>query len=337
LLTHTEEMSPYAIVFSGGGALGAWEVGCCRAILAKHQNRLPTIVTGASAGAINAAGICAGLNVINLHNLWCGMTKQNIFARNFGAGTALALVGKAAIKRSIMEASEAILATKSSLFLTAPLEATLRKIFVPHMHLFDQSNILCVITLTDLGQHKKVCFYKTPKGISIPNESQKSDWRYIPNIETLILALMGSTALPILFPPYNNLFDGGVLNNQPILPAIQLGARLIYVLIPHPETPSLTTHLGSISEALLTTWLSQSLEIEIERTKLRNDITRAIDDPEDPLTALCIIRPSADLTATFGVGLLSFGEKVKELETNGFEAATIRLQSFKIADETTWY
>jgi len=53
---------PYAVVFSGGGALGSWEVGCYRALLTHHGGELPACVTGASAGALNAAAITSGMS-----------------------------------------------------------------------------------------------------------------------------------------------------------------------------------------------------------------------------------------------------------------------------------
>jgi len=73
----------YGIVFSGGGALGAWEVGCYDAIRAHHKGTPPVIVTGASAGALNAVGVCAGMLSPQLQDLWAGITPKDVFQFRF--------------------------------------------------------------------------------------------------------------------------------------------------------------------------------------------------------------------------------------------------------------
>src|SRR3712207_5353872 len=82
------ESDGYAIVFSGGGALGAWEVGCFKTIM-RHHNELPAIVTGASAGALNAAGICARLSPSELENLWCTLRPEEVYSRALRVRTVL--------------------------------------------------------------------------------------------------------------------------------------------------------------------------------------------------------------------------------------------------------
>src|ERR1700722_7474751 len=69
----------YAVVFSGGGAFGAWEVGAYDEILSRHHGHPPTIVTGASAGALNAAAICAGVSPADLQKLWTGLTPDKVY------------------------------------------------------------------------------------------------------------------------------------------------------------------------------------------------------------------------------------------------------------------
>ena len=61
------DLGPYGVVFSGGGALGAWEVGCLHSLLRRHETKYPLVVAGASAGALNAAGLALGMTVGELH------------------------------------------------------------------------------------------------------------------------------------------------------------------------------------------------------------------------------------------------------------------------------
>jgi NTE family protein len=68
-----------AFVFSGGGSLGAIEVGMLRELLNRGEH--PGFVVGASAGAINAAYFAGSPNrdgVAMLESLWCRIRRQDI-------------------------------------------------------------------------------------------------------------------------------------------------------------------------------------------------------------------------------------------------------------------
>jgi len=149
----------------------------------------------------------------------------------------------------------------------------------------------------------------------------------------LIQALMGTTALPVLFPQFESWFDGGVLMNQPISPAILLGGQLIYVLIPTPAALGETTDLLQIASTALSVWLAESLIMQVELIKVRNDIRRSTGDP---LLKICIIRPLRNLEEAFGVSLLSFGVKIPELIKQGYDDAKTRLETFDQENPTTW-
>ncbi|MGH7395499.1 MAG: patatin-like phospholipase family protein, partial [Candidatus Methylomirabilales bacterium] len=76
--------SDLALVLSGGGARGAYQVGFLRA-LAEHRPKLQIpIVTGVSAGAINAAYLASQVaefrdKAETLGRLWSGLTTDQIF------------------------------------------------------------------------------------------------------------------------------------------------------------------------------------------------------------------------------------------------------------------
>jgi NTE family protein len=61
-----------AIVFQGGGALGAYECGVIKALYEERRNFKPAVVTGISIGAINAAILVGAKNdpVETLENVW---------------------------------------------------------------------------------------------------------------------------------------------------------------------------------------------------------------------------------------------------------------------------
>src|SRR5215813_5548584 len=76
-----------AIVLSGGGARAAYQAGVLHAIAEWQPAGTPlpfTVVTGTSAGAINAAAIAAGAQDFTraaerLHNLWSHLYARNIY------------------------------------------------------------------------------------------------------------------------------------------------------------------------------------------------------------------------------------------------------------------
>lgn len=330
----------YAIVFSGGGALGAWEIGCLKAILFSHKNRAPSIVTGASAGALNAAGVCSNMPPDKLHQLWAGLTPESVCRFRFGLGSVINIGFRAIGALSFTGGINGFLDSQTSLYETTRLYETLRKTFPGSDGDFLKSDISFAISLTGLASRSRKLFYKLPPGKALPPAEDtwmSRAWEEIRSMEMLHQVLMGTTALPILFPPFEGLFDGGVLLNQPISPAIALGAHRIYVLIPTSEALGRTENLLSIGSALITAWLSASLVSQVAATKLRNEIRGAIGDPKFPKIELCVIRPNENIETKLGVGLLSFGEKVDELVSLGEQEAHQRIHRFDPANENTWY
>src|SRR5213082_394237 len=79
-----------AVMLTGGGARAAYQVGLLRG-LARHFPELQfPIVTGVSAGAINAAYLAAmhgnfAHRVDQLHDLWCTLECDHVFTANYSA------------------------------------------------------------------------------------------------------------------------------------------------------------------------------------------------------------------------------------------------------------
>ena len=75
------------LVLPGGGARGAYQVGVLKAI-SNIQNRIEKspfdVISGTSAGAINASMICAEIgnfhqSIFKLENVWKGFTTNQIY------------------------------------------------------------------------------------------------------------------------------------------------------------------------------------------------------------------------------------------------------------------
>jgi predicted acylesterase/phospholipase RssA len=205
---------------------------------------------------------------------------------------------------------------------------------------FAQSPIHFAISVTNLTKSEREYFYKLPVGDLLSQtalQNKNVTWTEIKGLDHLVDALLGSTALPVLFPPNGTYFDGGVLLNQPITPAIQLREPdILYVVIPSSETLGRTGDILEIAQTLVSTWISSSLTSQLERLRLVNKIRENRDARKLPV---CVIRPSQDPGQKFGVNLLSFGERVGDLVKDGAAAANERINRFRPSDttEATWY
>lgn len=328
----------YAIVFSGGGALGSWEVGCLDAIMRHHGGRPPSIVTGASAGALNAAALCSGMMPDEIAQLWRGLTNKDVYAvrplrTKIFIAAMMSLGGKGVVE-SVMSQVQAT----SSVYDTTPLERTLQTILAAREHSFLSSPMGFAISATRLADNEPELFYKMPHGQPLPATAASGKyaraWTPITGLAMLLQALKGTSALPILFPPMEGRFDGGVLLNQPISPAIRMGARNLYVIIPSVQSFGSTEGLLAIGSTLLSTWLTMSLTAQIDQIRLRNRIRAMTGDDK---LRLCVIRPALDIGREPGVGLLSFGLKVSELIAAGKLSAEQRIARFDPQNEQTWY
>jgi predicted acylesterase/phospholipase RssA len=330
-------MPDYGIVFSGGGALAAWEVGCYRAIRMRHGDNLPAIVSGASSGALNAAGVCVGMQAATLKDVWAQMKNADVYQARFGGWIFTKLAAKA-VRIGVQDAVFEFLSRQQSVFDASPLVDTLRRELRNYEQPFEQSSVRLAVSATNLTLNRKQVFYKMPPQICLPANAPRpdTDWRRIGGIDSLVDALVGSTALPILFSPWTHFFDGGIMLNQPISPALRIfKPDILYVIIPSAESLGQTGDLIQLGSTLLTVWLRMSLDLQIERIKLINNVIRPKTGKRK--IRLCVIRPSQDLGRRFGVSLLQFGKKVDELENAGFEAANLRIAIFRDDNEVTWY
>src|SRR5262245_45994260 len=76
--------SDLALVFSGGGARGAYQVGFLRLLAREFPGVIPGILTGVSAGGINAAVLAAwqepfAKKIERLTDLWASLHTDDVF------------------------------------------------------------------------------------------------------------------------------------------------------------------------------------------------------------------------------------------------------------------
>jgi predicted acylesterase/phospholipase RssA len=278
-----------------------------------------------------------------LAQLWSDITAQDVYRFRFRKWDAASILMRA-VRHGLLDSIIQFLSEYRSLHDTTVFKSTLRKILSGYYNQFAQSQTFFAVSVTNLGNGRREYFYKVPVGQSLPDAAKRNDalWEPVSGLELLLDALIGSTALPVLFPPNESYFDGGVLLNQPITPAILLREPdILYVVIPTARSLGRTDNVVEIGQTVLSTWISASLISQLSRLRVINQMRkdrRGENEPDQRLP-ICVIRPPEDLTAKFGVNLLSFGVKVRELVNDGKAAADERLNRFNPSDptEATWY
>ncbi|GBD08333.1 putative NTE family protein [Candidatus Thermoflexus japonica] len=190
-------MGKRALVLSGGGGRGAYEVGAIRALY--RAGWIPEIFVGTSIGAVNAAALAAGWTAERLVDFWMRLRTHHVHR----------LHGR--IWRS--------------LFTTAPLRATLiRYLDFDRLNDPDNPRVLLVLA-TDLLRGCPVVFANRP----VPKARRV---RIGP--EHLLASCSIPYVYPAT-PVEGSLFwDGAVMANTPLNAAIEAGADEIVAVLLAP-------------------------------------------------------------------------------------------------------
>ena len=185
-----------AFVFSGGGPLGALQVGTLKALY-EHDLR-PDIVVGTSVGALNATWTAfdpSQEGVERLEAQWLRMRDTDLFP---GGGRFKA----SSWARMLVRGNR----IHENIGIRRVIETTLGR---PR---FEDAQIPLAVTATDLETGAEKVF----------------------SSGDVVDPLLASTAMPSIFPPVpikgRNYIDGGVANNVPIAPAVEMGATTVYVM-----------------------------------------------------------------------------------------------------------
>lgn len=183
-----------AFVFSGGGPLGALQVGAVRALL--EQGISPDLTVGTSVGAMNATFTSfnpTGEGAESLGRIWSGLNDTDLFPGGRF---------KASWARFLVRGNKVF----DNVGLKKMIETRLGDVH------FEDAQIPLGIVATDLDSGDEKVF---------------TSGRILP-------PLLASSAMPGVYPPVeidgHVYVDGGVSNNVPIAPAIALGAKTVYVM-----------------------------------------------------------------------------------------------------------
>ena len=182
-----------AFVLSGGGSLGAVQVGMLQALADRHIT--PDLVVGSSVGALNAAylaGHPGKRGIDELAVIWSRLTRHDVFPT------------------SIARAGRALAGQTNALADPQPLRELLTA-HLPYPRLQDAPWPVAIVGTEVLTGREVVM-------------------RAGPTIEAVMASAALPAVFPPVEVDDHLLIDGGVANNTPISVAISLGATRIYVL-----------------------------------------------------------------------------------------------------------
>jgi NTE family protein len=187
-----------ALILSGGGARGAYEIGVWKYLCERGWR--PNLISGTSVGAINGAAIAAGLSLDDLIRIWSEIDHGNIFR-------------PISLYRRIVNY---LLRRGFTAYMdTRPLRSLIESVIdIDKIH---KSDIELVISAVNLLS-SEICYFG--------NEAITVDH------------IMAASAIPLLFPcqyiegkPY---WDAAVMVNTPIQPAVAKSAEEIIVVLLSP-------------------------------------------------------------------------------------------------------
>ncbi|HKI06673.1 MAG TPA: patatin-like phospholipase family protein [Thermoanaerobaculia bacterium] len=232
-----------ALVLSGGGARGAYQVGVIRGLARRLPEMRFSIITGVSAGGINTAFLSGHPGSLaeasaDLSNLWAGLRVEDIFrvdtpslARHFTRWLTRLAAGGAAMAPAVR-----------GLVDTRPLYSTLQHASanVDGEYIGIERNLerrrLKAVALTALN-------YSTGQTVTWVQARRFEPWRQPRHLSFSarigVDHVMASAALPMFFPAVRLgadwYGDGGIRLSTPLVPALRLGATRILAISPHYE------------------------------------------------------------------------------------------------------
>ncbi len=282
--------TPLALVLPGGGARAAYQVGVLQAILQITQERTPPgqqpqipfrIITGTSAGAINAASLASNamnfeLAVERLQGVWRNFSVEKVFRCDTRTVLSNAWHWLVALIRGTLGKGKA-----RSLLDNEPLRALLEAhIRMARIDQVIRADVLQAVAVTAAGYScgRAVSFYQSREPVAPWSRRRRQGLEESLRLEHL----MGSVAVPFIFPAVNiggeYFGDGAVREGAPLSPAIHMGAERILVIgVRDPREAAETTEherpsFGYIAGYMLDALFQDGLQSDIERLARLNRI-----------------------------------------------------------------
>jgi NTE family protein len=282
-----------ALVLSGGGARGAYQVGVLQGMIelgCLGDGIGFEVLVGSSAGAINAAMLAAHAHdpargVGRLVELWSSIQPHQVFR------TDLRSMGGMGVRwlRDLSFGGLLRRVAPKSLLDTAPLREFLGSV-IP----FDQidANIerrhlyAFAVSATDLYTADGIVFLDALPDVPLWKRGRWS----VERTRIRVDHILASSAIPIFFPSVpiegRHLGDGSVRNTAPLSPAIHLGSDRILAIgvrqpgvetgkVPHLKPPSIAQVAGALLDAVML----DAIGVDVEHSKRVNRSVMACPNP----------------------------------------------------------
>jgi NTE family protein len=309
------------LVLSGGGARGAYQAGVLRAIAeirkASPECQPIKVITGVSAGAINAAYMASNADSdyeasLKLTEFWKTMTSDRVYRSD---AVSLGRIALQWLWDTILGSFKS--RTKArSLLDTRPLHELIKTIkFDRIQQMIDQGHLEAfAVSALNYATAHSISFVQAREKIQMWTRARRRGEFANINADHV----MASAALPLFFPSVGVngewFGDGSLRNTAPLSPAIHLGAgKLIVISVRRPEDkavyvknndePSIARVLGVMLNALL----MDAIDYDMERLTRINSTLEHV--PVGTRTELNLrkvehlwIRPSED------IGFLASGQ-----------------------------
>jgi NTE family protein len=303
-----------ALVLSGGGARGAYQVGVLAGLV--EQGFLPAgasgidVFVGSSAGAINTTALAAyadefAVGLDKLESVWRRIHPSQVYE------TGITSLGRTGVRWAWDLSFGGITrhVRAKSLLTTSPLRALLqRRIPFERIDANLAAGRLRALALiaTDLIASSGVVFLQAPP--ETPGWTRRR-WR-IERTPIRVDHVLASSAIPIFFPSVeinrHHYGDGSIRNTAPLSPAINLGAERIIAIgvsgSPPPgatggadEAPTIAQVAGVVLDAVML----DAIEVDVEHSeRVNTSVLRAPQhDEAQPFRLVDVLwlRPSAPI------------------------------------------
>jgi NTE family protein len=311
-----DDSGELAVMLTGGGARAAYQVGLLKGI-ARHFPALRfRIVTGVSAGAINAMYLAAkrgslGDKALDLERLWCNLNCDSIYRFDWK----MLLPFRSAVASVLSRKDSPTGPHPHALADTAPLRDVLSRMLnvapgvrVPGIEENLRSGELTALALMTLdystGQTVRWVQGRNFDVYDGPN-------RRVVETELTIEHVLASAAIPFVFPAVRIgdewHGDGGVRLAAPLSAAVHLGARRIIAMSTgHQRTPAeqerpvLTGYppAAEVLNQLMNAIFIDAIDEDVARMMRMNELLNKMAPHErnglKPIDLL-VLRPSVDL------------------------------------------
>src|SRR5262245_5676676 len=311
-------MPGLALVLSGGGARAAYQVGVLRVLAREFPEAVPDILTGVSAGGINAAFLAARpepyrKKIDELVEMWSNLRIDEVFSVDIGN------IGWRMLRWGgrLVSGGKSPLPPAKSMVDTKPL----RRVLERELHSTDGpiegiNNALrdrwlraFALTASSYTTGQSITWVQTREDCAMP--AWERPLRKSQQCALRVDHVMASSALPFFFPAIEVdgawYGDGGIRLTAPLSPAIHLGAKKILAVTTRyarsreeADRPLIRNYPppAQVAGVLFNAIFLDQLDSDALHLRQINELIRQMPDEKRmglrPIDLL-VVRPSEDL------------------------------------------